>query len=125
MAANFHPLPAHKFPADLRAPVARLNRELRDLFALESVNVSEVATSRSDGSVVKRQGAQVHVTRITPDVTAILSATDGGLTRENSLGPAPSKPVFKILAKDDGDELYVSAKTSSDVWEWGFMFKFP
>ena len=73
MALRFHELPLDAFDEKARPYIARLNKELRDLFALEAVMAQPVSTSRSDGSIVRGEEPQVAVTRITPSVATVAS----------------------------------------------------
>lgn len=68
MAVQFHPLPDHLFSDEQRPYIQRLNRELRELFALEGVLRQPIQSSRSDATVARRAEVQVDVSRITPDI---------------------------------------------------------
>lgn len=75
MAVQFHPLPTDVFQEDARPYIARLNRELRDLFGLEGVIRNPIATRRSDNSITRRSTVQVDVSRITPSITTVVSGS--------------------------------------------------
>lgn len=53
MAIRFHDLPTHKFNPEVRPAIARLNRELRDLFGLEGVLTATSIGRKSDKSVTR------------------------------------------------------------------------
>lgn len=75
MAVQFHPLPLEIFEPKTRRFIARLNGELRDLFALEGVIRNPLSKSRSDSSIVRRDEVQVDVTRITPSITTVIQGS--------------------------------------------------
>lgn len=82
MALQFHPLPAEMFPEEARPYINRLNRELRDLFALEGTLRQPVQTKRSDNTIARRSEVQVDISRITPEISQV---AESGVT-----GPASS-----------------------------------
>lgn len=69
MALRFHPLPVTLFPRELQASVARLNRELADLFGLEGTLSTPAGTRRSDLSISRRGEQNVEADRIINLVT--------------------------------------------------------
>lgn len=73
MAVRFHELPLDVFGEEARPFIARLNVELRELFALEGALANPLSTKRSDDTIARRDTEQVHVTRITPDVSTVVS----------------------------------------------------
>ncbi len=73
MAARFHPLPLDAYPDEARPALARMNAELRDLFALEGTIRTPLKIQRSDSTVVRKSTDQVHVTRITPDISSMVA----------------------------------------------------
>lgn len=64
MATRFHELPLDLFPDEARPYIARLNRELRDLFGLEGTILDPRKTRRSDLTIARTEKKQVDVTRI-------------------------------------------------------------
>jgi len=76
MAIHFHELPEHLFDKRLQPYIGRLNRELRDLFSLEGTIRQPIsAAASSDLSIQRSEGYQVHVSRITPDVSLVVSGS--------------------------------------------------
>jgi hypothetical protein len=75
MAVQFRPLPLDVFQPDQRTHIARLNQDLRDLFALEGVIRNPLSTRRSDQTIVRRGEVQVDVSRITPSITGVVSGS--------------------------------------------------
>lgn len=75
MAAVFHPLPPEAFGPQAAPHIARLNRELADLFSLEGVLRAPITVRRSDLTVAKRQQVQVEVSRITPSIAGVVAGT--------------------------------------------------
>ena len=73
MALRFHPLPLGAFPDEARPSLARMNAELRDLFALEGTIRKPLSIQKSDSTVVRKSTPQVHITRITPDITSVVA----------------------------------------------------
>jgi len=73
MALEFHPLPLDLFDEQQRPVLARLNSELRDIFALEGTLRQPLTVRRSDLSIARRGEEQVHITRITPDIATVVS----------------------------------------------------
>ncbi len=73
MALRFHPLPLDAFPDEARPALARMNAELRDLFALEGTLRNPLTIQRSDSTVVRKSTDQVHITRITPDIASVVA----------------------------------------------------
>lgn len=124
MAIQFHTLPVHVFPKVAQPSIHRLNRELRDLFGLESTNSTQISTKRSDNSIAKKETKQVHISRITPTVTTLISSTEGSIPREATLGTAPSMVVFKVVAGPP-DTLYVSLNITGGSWNWVPIVRAP
>lgn len=75
MAVQFTPLPTHVFAPEQQPYIDRLNRELRDIFALEGVLRNPASIRRSDATVVRRSEVQVDVSRITPSLSGIVSGS--------------------------------------------------
>lgn len=75
MATHFQPLPLELFTAEQRPYIARLNHQLRELFALEGTIRQPIQSKRSDNSISRRAEVQVDVSRITPDMTQVISGS--------------------------------------------------
>lgn len=73
MAATFHELPLEVFNQEARPYIARLNKELRDLFGLEGTIRQPRSASRSDQSVARGEALQVHTSRITPSIASVVA----------------------------------------------------
>lgn len=73
MAIQFHELPAEVFSEAAQPYIKRLNRELRELFALEGVLRQPLRAKRSDNTISRRSEVQVEVSRITPDIMESIS----------------------------------------------------
>lgn len=75
MATQFHELPLEVFPKEARWYIARLNSELRQLFALEGALKNPREVNRSDATVVRGGDYQVAVSRIIPSITSVVSGS--------------------------------------------------
>lgn len=75
MAVQFHELPISVFPKEARPYIARLNRELRDLFGLEGSLTNPRETTRSDSTIARRSLPTVDVSRITPSITTVVAGS--------------------------------------------------
>ena len=73
MALQFQPLPLEIFSEKQKPYIARLNSQLRDLFALEGVIRNPIESTRSDNTVVRGGEFQVDVSRITPSIASVVS----------------------------------------------------
>lgn len=73
MAIQFHELPAEAFPKAAQPYIKRLNRELRELFALEGVLRQPIQAKRSDDTISRRAEVQVEISRITPSIMESVS----------------------------------------------------
>jgi len=73
MAIRISPLPLDVFTDAARPFIARLNRELRDLSGLEGTISEPRQTRRSDDTIARREAVQVAVSRITPDMSLVVS----------------------------------------------------
>lgn len=73
MAIQFSELPPEVFPETARPYIGRFNRQMRDLFGLESVLRNPILARRSDNTIVRRSEAQVDVSRITPSIVQVVS----------------------------------------------------
>ncbi len=107
MAIQFHELPVDAFPESVRPAIARFNRELRDLFALEGTIRRPLRTQRSDATVVRSSEIQVDASRVTGlslatlggapiDASFITVANNSTLTGERALS------ISSPLASSDG-----------------------
>jgi hypothetical protein len=92
--AWFHELPLDIFTEEQRPYIARLNRELRDVFGFEGTVTQQSVSRRSDLTVVRKEGALVDSTRVEGGGAAGATATVGtpalsfGLT--NTVGTTTS-----------------------------------
>ena len=121
MAIRIPPLPPEAFPESARVAIERFNRGVRDLTGLEGSLDRSTSSRRSDSTIARRQDERVHVTRITPDLSALVESDSGSIPVVNDLGTVPSKVVLRML-KNSGssafpDGLYISAPHSSG-WGW-------
>jgi len=73
VAIQFHELPVTLFSKEVRPYIARLNKELRDLFGLEGSLANPNTKQRSDSSVVRQGASTVDVSRITPSISSVVA----------------------------------------------------
>ncbi len=98
MAVNFHPLPLEVFTEEARPFISRLNRELRDIAALEgTIGLSRRNARRSDKSITRNQDIVIDSSVINPPVakneTFITINNESNLTNERKL--AVDVPITK------------------------------
>ena len=101
MAVQFHELPVSVFPKECRHYIARLNRELRDLFGLEGSLSNPRTSARSDATVARQNIATVDSSRITPSLTTIISNLVVGSSTTASNVNTAGVGVFKQKSNED------------------------
>ena len=112
MAINFHHLPVDAFPVAARPKVARLNRELRDLFGLEGVlRHTGSGSRRSDASVARQR---------TSEFASTVSANGNDITFGAGFGPVLIRDKSGVLTKVRLDAVWDSTAGSAGTGAWAF-----
>jgi hypothetical protein len=118
VAIRFHELPVALFTQEQQPHIARLNRELRDLFGLEGVLTGTTSSARSDRTIARGERQTVSVTRVEgalelgAGTPTTINAGDVGATG-NSNKAAPWNHEHPVSTAGAGDIAVIGNTTAA------------